>query len=59
MDGQYLVKSSVKAPILSVSKPTPTLQPADTTIRTAELTKGMQPPMTTRETAPSITLGTM
>lgn len=57
MDGMHLVASRVKSPVRSYDRPTLDAPPADKTIRTAELEKGMQQPMVTRQTAPSITLG--
>jgi len=55
----YLVSSSIKAPVLATSKPTKFSGSPDKTMRTAEMEKGFVQPMTTRETAPSITLGGM
>lgn len=59
MDGQFLIKSRIQSPVQSYTKPTKGSAPVDKTARTVELEKGMQPPMLTRETSPSITLGSM
>lgn len=59
MDGKYLISTRIKSPVQAVSKPTQFTTGADKTIRSVELDKGIQQPITTRETAPSITLGGM
>jgi hypothetical protein len=59
MNGKYLVSSPIKSPVRVTNKPTNFLAGPDKTMRTAELEKGFVQPMTTRETAPSITLGGM
>lgn len=58
MDGQHLIASDVTSPVRSFDKPTP-MQAPDKTMRTVEMEKGMTHPEFTRQTAPSITLGTM
>jgi hypothetical protein len=55
----YLVKSDVSSPVQVESKPTMGAPAADNTSRTTELEKGMATQMNTRETTPSLTLGTM
>ena len=59
MDGQYLVSTRIKSPVQAMNKPTQFNSGPDSTTRTVELDKGIQQPVTTRETAPSITLGGM
>jgi hypothetical protein len=59
MDGQYLVSTRIKSPVQVENKPTPSTSGTDSTTRTVELDKGIQQPITTRETASSITLGGM
>lgn len=58
MNGNYLVSSRVKSPVQVSNKPTKFSTGPDKTMRTVEMDKGIQQPITTRETAPSITLGT-
>jgi hypothetical protein len=59
MDGQYLVSSPIKAPVQAINKPTQFTAGPDATTRTVELDKGIQQPVTSRETSSSITLGGM
>ena len=55
----YLVSSPIKSPVLATNKPTQFAAGPDKTMRTAEMEKGFVQPTTTRETSPSITLGSM
>lgn len=59
MNGDYLIKADVDSPVKVVTKPTIGSPAPDKTVRTVELEKGMAPQMNTRETTPSLTLGTM
>ena len=57
MDGKYLVSSPVTSNIQASAAPTKRAPAPDKTARTTELQTGIQQPMITRQTAPSITLG--
>jgi hypothetical protein len=59
MEGDYLVSTRIKSPVQAINEPTKFSPGPDKTTRNAELEKGFTQPVTTRETAPSLTLGGM